>query len=146
VNPDILASAMRLLATREHSTAELRRKLVQKGGDAQAVEAVLLELKAQNLLSDARFTESFINARRERGQGPLRIQRELQEHQIEAELVERYLDPRDPLWLVQAGKVREKKFGTRLPDDYKEKMQQARFLEYRGFSHELIRQLLREDG
>ena len=146
VNPDILASAMRLLATREHSTAELRRKLLQKGGAQAEVEVCVQELLAQNLLSDERFTEGFVHSRRQRGQGPLRIQRDLQEHQIAPELIARYLDPRSPGWLEQALSVREKKFGAAMPEDYKEKMRQARFLEQRGFPHELIRQVLRDEA
>jgi SOS response regulatory protein OraA/RecX len=32
-----------------------------------------------------------------------------------------------------------------MPNDYQEKMRQARFLEYRGFSHDQIQHVLRED-
>lgn len=136
---DVLVVAMRLLATREHSLSELQRKLVQKGHDEQDVADVLLQLKDENLQSDERFVECFINSRRERGKGPLHIQRELQQHNISSELVTTYLDVRDPVWLEKADTVRVKKFGTALPDDFNEKMRQTKFLEYRGFSHEQIR-------
>jgi regulatory protein len=138
---DVLAVAMRLLATREHSASELRKKLVQKGHDVREVVEVLEQLRDENLQSDERFVECFINSRRERGKGPLHIQRELQQYEINSELINAYLDVRDPVWLNRASTVREKKFGKTLPDDFKEKMRQLKFLEYRGFSHEQIRSL-----
>ena len=142
---DVRAVAMRLLATREHCTSELQRKLSQKGFGANEIAAIIEECRQNRFLSDERFTEAFVNSRRERGNGPARIQKELQQHQIDADLIATYLDFRDPEWIVRAGQVREKKFGSEIPDDYKEKMRQARFLEYRGFSHDQIQRALRED-
>ena len=136
---------MRLLATREHSHAELRRKLTQKGFAEDEVEPLLALLVAERLLSDERFTECFVESRRQRGSGPVKIRLELQQNQIDPDLISRYLDPRDPIWLEAAARVREKKFGEALPDDFKERMRQSRFLEYRGFSHEHIRRVMRED-
>lgn len=142
---DIRAAAMRLLAAREHSTSELRRKLGQKGFASDPVEAVLADLTREKLLSDERFVEAFISSRRRRGQGPVRIQRDLQAHELDAELVAAWLDPADPDWLSAARAVREKKFGNAPADDFQEKMRQARFLEYRGFSHEQIQRVLKDD-
>jgi regulatory protein len=139
---DLNDSAIRLLAMREHSQAELQRKLLQKGFNAQAVAQTLQELIAQNLLSDTRFTEAFVLSRRERGSGPVKIQAELQQRGIDSALISRYLDFRDPDWIEWAEQVRQKKFGQAWPQEYNQKMQQARFLANRGFSHEQIRQVL----
>lgn len=141
---DVLAGAMRLLATREHSQHELRRKLLQKGHDYDLVEQAVVQLAAQNLQSDARFVENFVNSHRGRGQGPQRIKLELQQHNIRPELVENYLDSGDASWIEKAMQVRRKKFGADLPDEFKERMRQARFLEYRGFTHDQINQVLSE--
>lgn len=140
-----LAGAMRLLATREHSQHELQRKLTQKGHAAEWVDEVITQLSAQDLQSDERFVETFINSRRERGQGPKRIQIELQQHQIPPDMIESYLDASDPNWHAAAEKVRSKKFGGAIPNDYKARMQQAKFLEYRGFSHQQIFAILDEE-
>lgn len=142
---DIRAAALRLLAAREHSTSELRRKLGQKGFESAPVEAVLADLTHEKLLSDERFVEAFISSRRRRGQGPVRILRDLQEHGLDADLITAWLDPADPDWLDEARAVREKKFGRAPADDFQEQMRQARFLEYRGFSHEQIRRVLKDD-
>jgi regulatory protein len=139
---DLNESAIRLLAMREHSQVELQRKLVQKGFEAQAVAKTLQDLIAQNLLSDERFTEAFVMSKRERGIGPLKIQAELQQRGVANELITCYLDIRDPNWLELAEGVRQKKFGEGVPEAYNLKMQQARFLASRGFSHEQIRRVL----
>lgn len=135
-------SAIRLLAMREHSQAELQRKLVQKGFQAGMVEETLQALIAQNLLSDERFTEAFVLSKRERGSGPLKIQVELQQRGVDSTLISRYLDFHDSEWLDLAERVRRKKYGQEIPVDYQLKMQQARFLANRGFSHEQIRRVL----
>ena len=139
---DLNDRALRLLAIREHSQAELQRKLVQKGFAAAAVEQTLHDLMAQNLLSDERFTEAFVSSRRERGSGPVKIQAELQQRGIDRSLISRYLDVQDPDWLALAERARQKKFGRAQPEEYELKMQQARFLANRGFSHEQIRRVL----
>ena len=136
---------MRLLAIREHSTAELARKLGQKGFDEAQVADLLVALAQENLLSNERFTECFINSRRERGSGPVKIKQELKQHQIPPELIARYLEPEAPVWVQEAARAREKKFGRQLPEDFKERVRQSRFLEYRGFSHEQIRTVMRDD-
>jgi len=135
---DALAGAMRLLATREHSQHELQRKLSQKGHELDVAEQAIAQLAEQDLQSDERFVESFVNSHQRRGKGPKRIQLELQQHQLAEHLVEQYLDSGNSLWHESAAEVRNKKFGEELPADYKEKMKQAKFLEYRGFTHEQI--------
>ncbi len=139
---DINETAIRLLALREHSRLELQRKLVQKGFSVSVVEQTLQDLVAQKLLSDERFTEAFVLSKRERGAGPVKIQAELQQRGIDNTLIQRYLDFRDPDWLDVAEQVRQKKYGSSLPDEYPLKIQQARFLANRGFSHEQIRRVL----
>lgn len=139
---DINETAIRLLAMREHSVAELQRKLTQKGFTTKDIALVVKELVARNLLSDARYTEAFVMSRRERGSGPVKIQAELQQRGVDSALISQCLDFQDPDWLERAEQVRQKKFGRTIPAEYTQKMQQARFLANRGFSHEQIRRIL----
>jgi len=139
---DINETAVRLLAMREHSETELVRKLSHKGFNTQQIHQALAELKDQNLLSDERFTEAFVMSRRERGSGPAKIQAELQQRGIAIALISQFLNFRDPQWLELAEQARRKKFGPGVPEEYNLKMQQARFLANRGFSHEQIRRVL----
>jgi len=132
-----------LLARREHSRRELGRKLAQKAFDPDTIREVLDALEREGLLSSGRFAESFVAARAARGQGPVRIARELAERGVES--------PRDWLddarydWDRLARDVRRKKFGEALPNAFKDKARQARFLEYRGFSQDQIRRALGSD-
>ena len=134
---------MDLLARREHSRRELGDKLAAKSFDPDVIRNVLDELEREGLISSGRFAESFVAARAARGQGPVRIARELAERGVES--------PRDWIddarydWNRLARDVRRKKFGEALPSSFKEKARQARFLEYRGFSQDQIRRALGSD-
>lgn len=138
-------AALNLLARREHSVFEMRQKLRARGFEVDDVQSVLATLTAEGLLSDDRFSEAFVNYRMARGLGPTRIAAELQQRGIDAQVIAEYLDARDTHWLQRAQAVRVKRFGNALPVDYKERMRQARFLQYRGFTSEQIWSVLGDD-
>ena len=104
------------------------------------------QLEAERLLSDDRFMESLIQARRNRGYGPLRIQKELQEKGVAPEAIAHWLDATSRDWIEDIRRVQRKKFGARLPKNYTERARQARFLQYRGFTYDQIQQLLDPRG
>lgn len=135
--------ALSLLARREHSQAELRSKLRARGFRAERVESVLVQLVAEGLLSDERFTEAFVRQRMGKGYGPQRIRHELHLRGIRDELIELHLRVGAEEWQVKAASVRRKRFGATLPDVYKERMRQARFLESRGFTGAQIHHALK---
>ena len=138
--------AVRLLATREHSRAELRRKLLARGGEAAVVEGVLDALAQRRLQSDARYAEQYVAQRAARGYGPTRIRAELRERGIEDDVIADWLDERDPVWKDRLAAVARKRFGAAGPADFRDRARRARFLEYRGFGAELIRQVLFAGG
>lgn len=137
-------SAVRLLARREHSVHELRQKLRHKGFAAEPVEACLEALQAERLLSDARFAEAYVRMRAGRGYGPVRIRLELDERGVNSELGAQALAEAEADWEALAGQARRKRFGAALPQDFKERARQARFLQYRGFTAEQVRGVLRD--
>ncbi|MCC6301573.1 MAG: regulatory protein RecX [Gammaproteobacteria bacterium] len=137
---------MDLLARREHSSGELRAKLRAKGfDDEESVDLQLGRLRDEGLLSDERFAESFVHARRLRGQGPSRIAAELRERAVSAALIEAYVDPRDGVWTEAAREARRKRFGPEAPAEFAERARQARFLRYRGFTEDQIKVALGGD-
>ena len=151
MNPDqqrreIRVAAMNLLAQREHAAAELKRKLARRFGDNERIEAVLAQLEAEGLQSDARFSEAFVAMRTRKGQGPVRIRLELQERGICATLIDSCLDDSDPQWVTLARSVHRKRFGAAVAGaaDRKARAKQMRFLQYRGFSAEQIRRALED--
>lgn len=133
---------MALLARREHSVRELERKLNAKAFAAEAVSAVLDELRSEGLQSDLRFAESFTAMRVAKGCGPVRIRAELRERGVDEDLIEEQLRAMSGEWLAMAAQVRRKRFGAALPSDIREQARQARFLNYRGFAAEQVRALL----
>lgn len=137
--------AMDYLARREHGCSELKDKLIKKECPPAIAAEVVAQLAAENLVSDERFTENFINSKRNRGQGPVRIRQELREKGIIDDLIDAWLDPREPRWLGILKEVRSKKFGSALPRGYKERARQARFLQYRGFTTDQIFRVLGDD-
>lgn len=133
--------AMDILALREHGRVELKRKLLRKGALPDLVDAVLDELTADKLLSEQRYLESYIRSRAHSGYGPLRIQQELIERGISKADAQQALAETDHDWHDQLLAVWQRKF-NQLPQDQKEKAKQGRFLLYRGFSMDMVSQLL----
>jgi regulatory protein len=141
-NAAIRLQALKLLARREHSCQELRRKLQKRGRDADEVEIILQQLAAEKLLSDERFSESFIRQRREAGFGPRRIRAELSERGVHLEKEEHFQS--SDLWEDQLEKIWQKKFKGDLPRDLKAKAKQNRFLLNRGFTLDHIHNFWRK--
>lgn len=142
---EIRRAALNLLARREHSQTELFRKLLKKNFLDTDIHLVLHGLAQEGLLSDSRFTESFIHYQCNRGYGPLRIRADLLERGISEDLIEHHLEITDNAWLTSVRHVWQKRFKNSLPKDYKTRAQQMRFLQYRGFTHEQIKSIINHD-
>ncbi|PLK50889.1 recombination regulator RecX [Uliginosibacterium sp. TH139] len=137
------STALRLLATREHSRLELRRKLAARAGADDDVEAVLDRMAETGLQSDERFAESFVRSRASRF-GAARIRRELDDRGVDRETAAGAMgEALQEDELMRAHSVWQKKFGV-LPQDHREWARQARFLQTRGFAVDIIRKLLKE--
>jgi len=67
----------------------------------------------------------------------------LRQRGVEQYLIETFLESDSFDWLSLAEEVRAKKYGENIPGDYQKKAKQSRFLYSRGFSGELINQLLK---
>jgi len=135
-----------LLASREHSRFELRNKLLRRGYDADEVEHVLDTLGEEGLQSDERYAEHYVELRRAKGYGPLRIRAELRERGVADGLIDIMVDEGDPVWYETLRQVHDKKYGADLPDGMKERAARSRFLGYRGFTGDQVRRLLLGNG
>ena len=144
--------ALQLLAQRDQSRVELRRKLLAFGREAGSedettaadlpsrVDAVLDWLEAGRFLSNERFAEARVNARAPRF-GNLRIRQELARHEVTLtpEAQQALADSESK----RARAVRDRKFNAP-PATAAEHARQARFLGARGFSSDVIRRVLRD--
>lgn len=97
------------------------------------------------MLSDQRFAEHFVEARRARGQGPLRIAEDLRQRGIDKILSTALLEWTASDWEAVARAARRKRFGDQIPGDYSERARQARFLRSRGFTEAQVHAALGDD-
>lgn len=134
--------AVRRLAAREHSVAELRARL-QGLGTPEVVETVLQLLVAQGLLSDERYAHMRERTAERRGWGPVRLRRELEKQGIGAETVDQIVNGSGHRWAEDAERVRRRRFGPALPEKAEDTVRQMRFLQARGFTMEQIRRVLK---
>jgi regulatory protein len=131
---------MDLLARREHSQLELRRKL-QRRFDKHELDQALSVLADENLQSDERFAQSYTRERMLRGYGPLRIESELRQRGVLRHTIDRAIaivpEAEGLSWREMAEQALQRKFGDEPPVDLKEKARRLRFLSYRGFGEEV---------
>ena len=133
--------ALRYLAQREHSRAELLTKLgphVQEGED---LAAILDELEAKGFISAQRVVDSVIHTKAAR-YGASRVLQELRHKGVDALLI---ADARERLRSTELQRAREvwqRRFGAP-PESPQERAKQMRFLASRGFGGDVVRQVLR---
>jgi regulatory protein len=136
-------AAVRLLARREHGVEELRRKLLNKGHPADAVDRTLAKLQGKHLISDERYAATLVRHQAQRGQGPVRIRAQLRQQGLKDEIIQDNFGTTQLNWTQLASEVRQRKFGNSLPKTAAERAKQARFLQYRGFNADQIRAALK---
>jgi regulatory protein len=129
----------RYLAGREHSKFELLRKLLSKEYDAELCHQQINKFTEANLQSDARFAESFVRGRVNKGIGEQRIRAELKEHNISSDTIKQAIVEQNIDWFELVSTVYQKKYGKTPASDWKEQQKRSRFLQYRGFDLEQIR-------
>lgn len=133
--------AVRLLARREHSRTELKRKL--KKLDDGSLGSVLDQLEEKGYQSDSRYCEILVRSRINGGYGPLKIRFELKQKGVDDALIDQVLSDQAADWPTLARQQREKRFGEQIPDDRQEAAKQLRYLASRGFEHSHLRSIFR---
>lgn len=151
--PSLRAQAIRLLARREHSRTELAQKLARRKDALQSTEdeasqegcirEVLDQLEHLGLLSDTRAAQAYVRSHARRF-GRARLLHDLKSRGIPEAVIESSLSDEETgdEWL-RARQVWETKFATP-PEDARAWAKQARFLQGRGFSVEIIRSVLKD--
>jgi regulatory protein len=135
--------ALAMLARREHTRAEMTRKLSPHAESPEQVEQLLDALAARGWLSEVRFAESRANALGRRF-GSRKIEYDLRSRGVSAEVVEQAVERALTQELENCRAAWQRKFGA-LPQDAAERGRQMRFLAGRGFSAEAVRAVLKAD-
>ena len=128
------------MAKREYSYAELGQKLKAYADESDDIPALLDDFKQRGWLSDERFAEQLVHARKSKF-GSHRVAQELREKGVSDDLVANAVDAIKENELVHAREVWEKKFKTH-PTNRENWAKQARFLQSRGFGFEIIKNVL----
>lgn len=108
------------------------------------VREVIAELQQSGWQSEARYVESFIRSRAERGHGPVKIRTELRAKGVDAALIEAILGEMAIDWSEIAKRAYRRKYGETPIGDYNDYGRRWRFLAQRGFESDQIRSLLDE--
>lgn len=134
---ELKARALRHLVRREHSRAELARKLAPHAQSRQALDVLLDQLVSGKQLSDERFAEERARML-SRKYGPAKIRHDLKSKGIADEVVQRVCAGDE---LARARAILSRKY--RDPASTREeRARRARFLQSRGFSTDVIARLL----
>ena len=127
---------MDFLSRREHSSREIFKKLSPRVESKELLEEEIEKLKADGLLSDERFAESYFQSRKNRGYGPLRIRNELKQRGVGDQIF--YPLSNEIEWSGLALEALKKKVSGDMPTETKEILKLKRFLNYRGFDFQDI--------
>ena len=138
--PSLKGRALRYLAVREHSRAELERKLKVHEQTPGQLAQVLDDLQAKDFINESRVVDSVINRRAARF-GASRIKYELLNKGLGAEAVAEAVNRLKGSEFERALEIWRKKFdGQAL--DAAGRAKQMRFLASRGFGGDVIHRVV----
>ena len=137
---ELKARALRHLARREHSRAELSRKLAPHAESAEALLFLLDELEKRKQLSDERYAE-VRSSWMARKYGAAKIRQDLKAKGVADEVAARLSAEGE---LERARAILARKYRD-VATTREEKARRMRFLQSRGFSFDTIRGVMRID-
>ena len=141
--PTLKGRALRLLGQREHSRAELERKLAKYEEQPGSLARALDELAARDFISEERVVQSVLHQRAAR-HGAARVRQELLHKGIAPETVAEAVASLQHSELDRAREVWRRRFGAP-PEDAAGRARQVRFLLARGFAAPVIAKVLQGD-
>ena len=123
---------MRFLARREHTRAELKRKLAARAEEGDDVDALLDDLTRRGWLSDERFAEQAARAKARRF-GPIKLAHYLRSKGVGDAAIASGLRVAGADGVASLEAVWRSRY-KQPPGDEREKLRQVRFLQGRGFA------------
>lgn len=138
--------ALDYLGKREYSYFELAQKLkpyaeeTDENPATEQIAAILDDFKARGWLSDARFTEMLVHARKSKF-GSAKVANELREKGVADDLIANAVAAVKLTELENARGICRKKYKTS-PASREDWAKQARFLQSRGFGFDVIKKVL----
>jgi regulatory protein len=130
-------TAIRILANRDHSKYELKRKLQQRGFESKSINTVMVECERFGYIDDKRTARIYILQLKRKCFGKRYIQQALKKKRLSGAAIEKILSENYP----GADEKKMKAF-ERVADPQKRSDKIYRFLYSRGFSPAVIRDLI----
>jgi len=140
----IYNKSLDLLSRREHSSKEIKEKLLLRFDDKVIINSVITKLEENNLINDTRFAEAYVSSRKRKGFGPKKISFELLSKGVSESVANRIIDEEGG-WKRAAKLAFTKKFKNGLSSDVKNSLKQKSFLKNRGFGFKEIESVFGDD-
>lgn len=141
---NIVYQAQDILSRRDHSETEIRQKLQRKGFAPPAIDDIVIKLKRQRLIDDQLFAERYVTSILQgKAVGPRWLQHKLRQRGVASNISNKVIEA-----VFTNGRERaiaEQALTTwqRLhPASQTDQAKITRFLMGRGFSYEVITQVL----
>lgn len=134
-------------AYQERCVLEVRNKLEEFGLDQSQIEPILETLKKEGFLNEERFVEAFVKGRFTlKKWGKIRIRQELKMRNIPDEVINKAIGQiDDEEYFIVLKHLAERKWKvTQESNQLKKKAKLQRFLVFRGFENDLIRDVIEE--
>lgn len=130
--------AITLLAKKDYSSRSLSRLLSKLTKKEEYVDQVVRRLIDNHYLNDAQLITNLISKHVKKLHGPTRIKQEIRQKGFPQELIEQKIEGSGIDWYSMAKEARIRKFSDAPPSEQKEKAKQIRYLQYKGFSMDMI--------
>ena len=142
----ITSYAFYLISHKMYSRKSLTEKLIQKGFQSVDVEKVVNRLCELNYINDENFAKELIEYLKSKGKGPFYIKNELKQHNIDNEIISKFLDitQEEQEVYLQIIKIMKQKYPKFDGNDRNEIRKIAMFFQRRGFSSQDIAKAFRE--
>ena len=147
MSDDTYLTALKMLARRELSEAQLRQRLLRRQHEADAIEAALTRLKSERNLDDERVAGAIARSETNlKKRGRFRVTRQIEAAGIASSIAKRVVDETfaaiDGDALLTQALARRLRGRTRIEDD-REFQRLYRFLVAQGFEPDRVMALLR---
>ncbi len=135
-------AAIRFIEQRPRSTAEVRRKLRQKGFDKAVIDHVIERLQAVELLDDLAFARYWVEQRETfKPRSRMALRQELQQKGVSRAIIDEAIAPVDELASARRLAQKQAPRWQNLEEEaFQAKM--AGYLRRRGFSYDVIKEII----
>lgn len=136
--PAAMRTALTLLARRDHTCAELKRKLGQRGFKPDVIAQVISECEGLNYINDETTAQVLLEGLVRKGVGIRRIRQTMRQRGVSRSQIDRSLDENNlldrELDIARIALEKKERLLANGGKDNKRKEKLIRFLQYRGFT------------